>query len=239
VVLLNETAAARFFPGVDPVGQSIGLLGDRTVIGIVHDVRVNGPETNVRPEAYVPFAASWAPGAFLVVRTHGDPGAFIPAIKARVWSVAPDVPLSDFRTLEEFLARLIAQRKFNMLLIGLFGVLALTIASVGIFGVMAFIVEQRRSEIGLRMALGAERNAVVGMVLRRAVAIVSVGLAAGLAVAWPLSRMLGAFLFDVRPHDAAAYAGAAGVLLIAGLIAAFVPARRAAAIDPVVALRGD
>ncbi len=238
-VLLNESAAARYFPDVDPIGQPIGLLGARTVVGIVHNVRAGGPETSVRPEAYLSFSTGWAPFAYIVIRTSSDPAAIIPAVKTAVWSAAPDLPLSDIETLEGFLGKLVAPRKFNMLLIGLFGVLALTIASVGIFGVMAYIVEQRRAEIGLRMALGAQPGEVVGMMLRRALTTVSVGLAIGLAASWPLAAWLRAFLFQVGPHDLSVYAAAAAVILAAGLLAAFGPARRAARIDPIIALRAD
>jgi len=239
VALLNETAAARFFPGSDPIGQSIGIYGPRIVVGVVHDLRAGGPETDVRPEAYLPFKHGEAPNAYLVIKTKGDPAASITAVKSAIASVAPDLPLTDVRTLEDFLGRLVAPRKFNMLLIGLFGALALAIASVGIYGVMAFLVEQRTSEIGLRMALGAQRGEVVGLVLRRAAGIILAGLAAGLAAAWPLAQTLQAFLFQVQPHDAIVYAGAALVLLAAGLVAAFGPARRASRVDPVIALRAD
>ncbi len=141
--------------------------------------------------------------------------------------------------MEGFLGRLIAPRKFNVLLVGLFGALALAIATVGIYGAMAFIVEQRTAEIGLRMALGAQRRDVVSGILRRAFVIVGAGLLAGLTVAWLMARLLQAFLFHVQPHEVGIYATASFLLLAAGLAAAFGPARRASRVDPVIALRAD
>jgi predicted permease len=239
VALLNDVAAARYFPGVDPIGQTIGIAGDRTIVGILHSVRAGGPETELRPEAYLPFSHDDAPFAYLVIKTTGDPAAAVTAVKGAIWSVAPGLPLSDVQTLEDFLGRLIAPRKFNMLLIGLFGTLALAIASVGIYGVMAYVVEQRTAEIGLRMALGARPGEVVGMILRRALLMLGGGLAAGLLVAWPLAQTLRTFLFHVQPHEVVVYAAASVVLLGAGLVAAFGPARRASRVDPVIALRAE
>jgi putative ABC transport system permease protein len=240
VVVLNQTAAARYFPGVDAVGQTIRIYRDRTVIGVVGDVRSGGPEAEVRPQAYLPFTYG-GPDAFVVVKTKDtkDPAASVAAVKSAILAAAPGLQLGDIRTLGDFLGRLIAPRKFNMLLVGLFGALALAIATVGIYGVMAFIVEQRRAEIGIRMALGAQRREVVGVILRRALAIVSAGLLAGLAVAWPMARLLQSFLFRVQPHDAIVYAGASLLLLAAGVAAALGPARRASSVDPVIALRAE
>lgn len=239
VVLLNEAAAVRYFPERDPIGQTIRIAGDRTVVGVVHNLRAGGPETDVRPEAYLPFEHGENPNAYLVIKTKDDPAAAITAVKSAIRSVAPDLPVTDVRTLEDFLGKMVAPRKFNMLLIGLFGALALAIASVGIYGVMAFVVEQRTAEIGLRMALGAQRREVIGIILQRALAIMTSGVAAGLLVAWPLSQTVRAFLFHVEPHEFVVYAGAAFVLLSAGLFAAFGPARRASRVDPVIALRAE
>jgi ABC-type antimicrobial peptide transport system permease subunit len=133
--------------------------------------------------------------------------------------------------------RLIVQRKFNMIVLALFGVLALTIAAVGIYGVMTYIVAQRTQEIGVRMALGAQPGQVLRMVLSRAMLFMAVGIVLGVGAGWLLARFVGTFLFRVDAHDPAVYAGAAGVLVVAGLVAAFIPARRAAAVDPVTVLK--
>jgi ABC-type antimicrobial peptide transport system permease subunit len=238
VVVLNELAAARYFPGLDPIGQTIRVYSNRTVVGVVGNVRTGGPEADVRPQAYLPFKFGGA-DAFVVVKTTGDPAASVTAVKSAIRWVAPDLGLGNVRTLADFLGRLVASRKFNMVLIGLFGSLALTIASVGIYGAMAFVVEQRTSEIGLRMALGAQRADVIGMVLRGALVIVASGTAIGLAVAWPLAKTISAFLFQVQPHDAAVYSAASALLIAAGVAAALGPARRASRVDPIIALRAE
>lgn len=240
VVLLNDAAAARYFPGVDPIAETIGIFqADRVVVGILGNVRAGGPEAVVRPEAYLPLARESSTFAYLVVKTKGDPAAVVPLVKSAVWSTAPDLPLSDVRTLEEFFGRQVAQRRFNMEVAGLFGLLALAIASVGVYGVMSYVVEQRTREIGLRMALGALPGGVVGMILRRAGVLIATGLAIGLIIAWALAQTLRAFLFQVQPHDVAIYAVASVVLLAAGLAAAFGPAWRAARVDPLTALRAE
>jgi predicted permease len=239
VILLSEFSAKRYFPDRDALGATIGVYGDRTVVGIVGSLRLGGPETEVRPESYLPMAQGTIAGADLVLRTSGDPLSVLPAVKAAIWSVDPTLTIADAQTLEEFLQRLIAQRRFNMLLLSLFGVLAIVIAAVGIYGVMAYIVEQRTQEIGVRMALGALPGRILRMVLGRAAVFMMAGLALGLAGAWGLARFVASFLFKVQPHDPVVYALVALVLLTAGLIAAFLPARRAASVDPLVALRRD
>jgi hypothetical protein len=240
VVILNDVAAARYLSDRDPIGAVVSLNDkDRTVVGVVGSIRLGGPESAVRPESYLPMAQDDITGADLVLRTSGDPLAMAPAVKAAIWSVAPDLAVSEARSLEGLFDRLVAQRKFNMLLLTLFGVLAIAIASVGIYGVMANTVEQRTQEIGVRMALGARPAGILGMVLGRAATFMAVGLVAGLAGAWGLARLVQSFLFQVPPHDAIVNASVAAQLAAAGLLAAFIPALRASRVDPIIALRTD
>jgi putative ABC transport system permease protein len=181
-------------------------------------------------------------GATLVVRTQGDPLRVLPAVKAAIWTVNKDQRLSsETVTLEGYLDSMISRRRFNMALLVLFGGLGLIIAAVGIYGVMAYLVAQRTSEIGVRMALGATRGNVVSMILRRAGALTVAGLALGTLLAWPLSRYFDVknFLFHVEPTDAVTYAAALAILAAAGLAASAIPAHRAASIDPLVALRHE
>ena len=161
------------------------------------------------------------------------------AVKATVLHVLPDVPLRNIRTLEEVMSRRIAQRKLNMLLLGLFGLLGLVISAVGIYGLLAYTVSQRTREIGVRMALGATRSAVVGMVMRQASLLVVAGLLIGAIGAWRLSAIAQRFLFKLDTHDPRAFAAALLTLALAGLIASAIPARRAAAVDPMEALRTE
>jgi putative ABC transport system permease protein len=241
VVVINEAAARKYWPGQDPLGQRINIgdtKDDRTVVGVVGDIRHLGPEKPVRQECYVTVAqGSSIPGSF-AIRTSGDPLAILPAVKAAIWSVNKDARIFDGAlTLEAYMDRLIAQRRFNMALLSLFGVLGLVIAAVGIYGVMAYVVAQRTSEIGVRMALGATRGNVMAMVLGRAAILMAAGLAIGGAAAWYLSAGVRPFLFEVEPNDARIFAGAVITLAATGLAASALPARRAASVDPLVALR--
>lgn len=241
VGLINETAAAAYFPGEDPIGQSIRVGGpaNLTIVGIVGDVHQYGLEDTPRAEVYVPLAQRGAGFVDLMVHTAGDPYEMLPTVRAIVLQVLPEVPLRNIRTMDELFGQRIAQRRLNMLLLGLFGVLGLVISAVGIYGVLAAIVSQRTREIGVRMALGATRTSVIGMVLARTGALVALGLAIGGAGAWYLSATAESFLFGLEPTDPRAFAAALMALLLAALIASIVPARRAASVDPVVALRSE
>jgi putative ABC transport system permease protein len=239
VVVINDSAARQYFPGEDPVGRTLPVEGVRTVVGVVGDVLQASLEGTALPEAYLPLAQSRAPGGELVVRTGGNPYDVLSAVKAAVFSVLPDVPLRNVRTMDEVMAKHIAQRRLNMLLLGLFGVLGLVIAAVGIYGLMAYIVAQRTREIGVRMALGATQSSVVRMVLRNAAVLVAMGLAIGVIASWCLSAVSRAFLFRLEPTDPRAFAAAALALLAAALVASAIPARRAAVVDPMVSLRTE
>jgi putative ABC transport system permease protein len=239
-VLINESAARKYFAGENPVGRAVKINdGDRTVVGVVGDVHQSSLETEPRTEAYVPMAQDRAGFGELVIRTSGSPYDVLPAVKAAVLHVLPDVPLRNVRTMEELMARRVAQRKLNMLLLGLFGLLGLVISAVGIYGVMAYVVSQRTREIGVRMALGATRSKVVGMVLKNAGTLVVIGLAIGGLGAWYLSAAAKTFLFRIEANDPRAFAVALGSLALAALVASAIPARRAASVDPMVALRAE
>ncbi len=239
VVIINESTARKYFPGEDPVGRPVAINGDRTIVGVVGDIYQSSLEIEPRTEAYVPVAQSRTLGAELVIRTSGDPYSVLSQVRAAVLSFMPDVPLRNVRSMDEVLARQVAQRRFNMLMLGLFGVLGLVISAVGIYGVMAYVVAQREREIGVRMALGASRGHVVGMVLRSAATLVLAGLVIGSAAAWSLRGMAKAFLFRIEVTDPRVYATAIGVLVVAALVASLIPARRAASVDPLVALRAE
>jgi predicted permease len=241
VAVINEVAAKKYWPDGDALGQRFKVNNEeRTVVGIVRNLRHLGPEVLPRQECYIPMAQSGVIGVMLVMRTADDPMAVLPAVKAAIWSVNKEQRIGgDTFTLEQYMDRLIAQRRFNMTLLALFGVLGLVIAAVGIYGVMAYIVAQRTGEIGVRMALGATRADVMSMVLKRASLMMAAGLAIGATAAWFASSVLRAFLFETEPNDVRVLAGAVVVLAAAGLLASAIPARRAASVDPLVALRQE
>ena len=245
VVVINDAAARKYFPGEEALGKRMKFNDkEMTIVGIAGDIRGLGPEAPPRQEAYIPFAQDESIGAALIMRTSGDPMKVLPAVKAAIWNVNREQRLtSDAVTLEKYMERLIAQRRFNMALLALFGGLGLLIAAVGIYGVMAYIVAQRTSEIGVRMALGATRGNVVSMVLKRAGVLMALGLIVGCAGAWYLTITpriaLKDYLFETQPTDGWIFAGALITLAVAGLVASAVPAHRAASVDPLVALRTE
>jgi predicted permease len=243
VVVINEAAARMYWPGQEALGQRLLVereTVERVVVGIIRDIRSFGPEEPVRPESYIPLAQGAAGSAVLVMRTPGDPLETLPAVKAAIWSVNKNQRISGtVFTLEQYMDRLVAQRRFNMTLLALFGLLGLAIAAVGVFGVLAYLVAQRTGEIAVRMALGATSIGVLLMVLRQACLLVGLGLAIGTGCAWYLSRLARAFLFQIEPTDPRVFAATLAVVSCAGLVAALAPARRAASVDPLVALRRE
>jgi putative ABC transport system permease protein len=240
VAIINESAARKYFPGESPLGRSLTInKKERAVVGVVGDVHQSSLETEPREEVYVPIAQQSTFGGVLVIHTHGHPYAMLPAAKAAVLNVLPDVPLRAVQTMEELMALRVAQRRLNMLLLGLFGLLGLVIAAVGIYGVMTYVVSQRTREIGVRMALGATRARVVGMVMMNACLLLAAGLLIGAAGAWYLSAAAESFLFRIEAKDPRAFFAALMALGLAGVVASAIPARRAASVQPMVALRGE
>ncbi len=229
----------RHFPGEDPIGRTVQFLGSRRIVGVVGNIRHDGPETDWRTQGFVPLEQTRAVGATLILRLSRDAADVLPAVKAAIWSQFPGLALPEIQTLSQYLNALTAQRRFNMLLLGLFGLLGVVIACVGIYGVMAYVVTQRTQEIGIRMALGATPGIVLWSVLGKAVTWLAGGLAIGLVGAWLLGALVSGFLFEIRPHDPWVYAGVTATLIATGVAAALLPARRAARVDPLVALRLD
>jgi predicted permease len=240
VAIINESAGRKYFPGEDPLGRSITFnKQERTVVGVVGDVHQSSLETEPREEVYIPMAQHSTFGGALVIHTHSNPYTVLPAARAAVLEVLPDVPLRAVQTMEELMALRVAQRRLNMLLLGLFGLLGLVIAAVGIYGVMTYVVSQRTREIGVRMALGATRARVVGMVMMNACLQVAAGLFIGAGAAWYMSAAAEGFLFRIEAHDPRALFAALTALALAGVLASAIPARRAASVQPMVALRGE
>ena len=229
-----------YFGGTDALGQEIDIYDKRRVVGVVADIRLDGPEKDARPQAFIPMSRSMSgQGVDLVLRTTADPRSVMPSLRGAVQQAFPDIVVPEARTFEEMFNTLIAQRKFNMLLLSLFGVLGVVIAAVGIYGVMAFVVDQRTTEFGVRMALGARRGDIAGMVLRGAALSVGTGLVVGMGMALGLSTIVKSFLFNVAPTDPLVYIAIAVLLVAVALVAALVPALRASRVDPIVALRSS
>jgi putative ABC transport system permease protein len=239
VVIINRAAAERHFGATDPIGRTVQFLGTRRVVGVVGNIRHDGPESDWRRQGYVPIGQGRAVGATLVLRTALNTAAVLPAIKDAIWSEFPDVPLPQIQTFNQYLSGLTAQRRFTMLLMGLFGLIGLLIAGVGMYGVMAHVVAQRVREIGIRMALGAVPTAILRSVLGRSATCLIAGLAIGLIGTATASPLVEGFLFQVDTRDPMVFAGVCVVLAASGLLAAIVPARRAARVDPVIAMRAE
>jgi predicted permease len=245
-VIINETMARTHWPDEDPLGRRFSLGsadgGPMTVVGVVADVRETGLDVPSSPAVYLPIEQARSPFMWprqLVVHTGGDPLALAPAVRGAIWAVAPDQPVSTLRAMSEVLDAELANRDTQLALIGSFALIALVLAAVGLYGVLSYTVSQTASEIALRMALGARPRAVVGSVVRSALGTALLGIAVGLAAAFALTRTIASFLYDVSPTDPVTAAAVAGVLLAVAALAAFVPARRAAGIDPATALRAE
>jgi putative ABC transport system permease protein len=243
VVILNELAARRLF-GTNALGKTMrwSNYGDRTVVGIVGDIRYDGPEEPTRPQAFVPIVQTRQFAATLIVRTTpGTASSLLPAIGRVISEEYPAgavAPLNiETGTLEHYFGELVAQRRVNMRLLGLFGLLGAVVAGIGVYGVLAYLVAQRTREIGIRVALGAPRAAIVRSVFVLTAKYAVAGLAAGTLAAWMFSRLVRGLLFSVEPHDPAIYVVVGLTIFGLAALAALVPARRAASVDPIVALR--
>jgi putative ABC transport system permease protein len=243
--VINETMARIHWPDEDPLGSrfTFGMGGDAvfTVVGVVGDVRQLGLDVPASPEVYVPLEQAVYPFLWpsnLVVRTAGDPLALAAAVRAAVWSVDPNQPV-DVRAMSQVIDFELANRNTQLTLIGAFAVLALVLAGVGLYGTLSYTVSQSTNEIGLRMALGARQTTVVGAVVRSALGSTLLGIGVGLIAAYALTRTIASFLYDVSPTDPATAVAVAGVLLLVAGLAAFVPARRAASVNPMTALRAE
>ena len=249
VAIVNEHFANRFFPGADPIGQKFradelipgrprGQPIEWEIVGVFHNVRGAGTRED-RSEINVPFVQSPWPQASMVVRTSGDPKSVIRSIGAAVNSVDPDLPLAGVRTLDEIIDEALAIDRFGMVLFSCFGVLGLILSAVGIYGVMAFAVAQRTHEFGVRMALGAQRSRVINQVLKEGTILALSGSAIGLVGAYFVGRAMQAMLFGVGAIDVLAFGTVSLLLVVAALLACWVPAWRASRVDPLVALRYD
>ena len=241
VVILSESAARMLFAGDDPLGRLVAVAGaERRVVGVVANARQASFEVSAFPEVYVPLPQGPSQSSdFVLLHTSGHPDDALPALRSLVAQVLPGVPLRQVASMDDLVAAQTAERRLSMLMFSLFALLGLVISAVGIFSVIAYLVSQQTRDIGIRMALGATRSRVVAAVFSQVRRLVASGLAVGGVAAWWLSNLAERFLFDLDPRDLRAYAVAVITLLAAASVAALLPARRAASIDPTTALRQD
>ena len=250
VVVLSKSLAEKLFPGVDPIGRHVAWTGDvlkfipisgdwRTVVGVVGDTHDAGLDSDPTPTMYSPFAQEEPFSGSLIIRTRPEPGLLIPAVTRAIREMYPRQIVENVATLEQVRDETVAPRRLNALFIAAFGTLAMLIAMVGIAGVLAFSVSSRTAEIGIRMSLGADASRVHRMVLGEGGVLLGLGLAVGLSGALAASRLLQGLLFGVAPRDPATLFGVTALLGAVGVMACWLPAARAAKVDPAVALRSD
>jgi len=254
VALVSRSMAERHWPGEEAVGKRIAYAGIGRgqeqnpewieVVGVVGDIKHRGLDLESKPEIYVPvyqplFSNRPTPplSLYVAVRTKGDPAALATAVRREVAAVDPEQPLANVRTMEERLAESVAQRRFNMTLLGVFACVALLLAGVGVYGVMAYAVARRTHEIGVRVALGAQRGDVVRLVLGQGMWLALAGVGVGVACAYAATGLMSGLLYGVSPTDPLTFVGVAALLAAVGLLACLVPARRATKVDPMTALR--
>jgi putative ABC transport system permease protein len=243
VVIVNEELARRTWPGQQAIGQRLRLVlspdTTATVIGVAANVKQVTLGEAPTPQIYQPLLQ--APGIFntIAARTTGDPDALNAAVRAALWSVDPDQPVWKMRSMDFLVRRDVAAPQFTMALTLGFALIALLLAAVGVYGTMSYAVAQRTREVGIRMALGARRVEVVRLILRRGLSVIAVALAAGLAAAFGLAPLLRQQLYGVVPLDPVTFLAVPLVLTGVALMACYLPARRAARVDPVEALRTE
>jgi putative ABC transport system permease protein len=241
VLIINEAMANRFWGDQDPIGKRLKLFGDseyRQVVGIVRDSKYNSLTEPRRPFLYIPLLQEYAPQVNLHVRTLSDPKSMIAALRSEVQAIDPSLPVLNVQTLSERVDNSLGGERSQATLVGSSGLLALLLAAVGLYGVMSYTVAQRTREIGIRMALGAGRGNVMGLVLKQGVTLVSAGVVLGLVAAFPLTKIfISGLLFGVSAFDPLTFIGTSAVLLVVSLLASYVPARRATKVDPLIALR--
>ncbi len=243
VAVINEAAAKRFFPNENPIGQRFGssveTSGQVEIVGVLRDAKYDSVRDDVPPTMYAPYLQNRPVNAVMAVRTAGDPTSMTGAVREAVRQVDPNLPLVDVSTQLEQVERRFQQEKLFAQAYALFGGLAMLLAAIGLFGLMSYNVARRTNEIGIRLALGAQRRDVLNLVMRESMILVAVGVVAGIAVALGASRFIATLLYGLAPTDALTIVAAVGVMVVVSALAGFLPARRAARVDPMVALRYD
>jgi putative ABC transport system permease protein len=242
VVVINAALAKQYFAGQDPIGKQVVIyMNDPNVpteiIGIVGNSKSLDLRTEAKPASYWPHPQLPYTAMTLTARTSGDPLSFAPALEREVHAIDKDQPVSDVRSMDQWVARTLAQARFSSRLLTVFAALALLLASIGIYGVISYSVTQRTSEIGIRLALGAEARNILSLIVGNGLRLAGMGLAIGVLLALPLARTMSSLLFNTGMTDPLTFLGVVLVLAVVALLATYLPARRASHIAPVEALR--
>ena len=256
VAVVNQALARAYWPNKDPLGRRLRLLDappERaktvflSVVGVVADAKNNSLTDAAGQEVFVPLrqraaavgGMGFAQQMTLAVRTSGEPQQLVKTIRQEVWALDPNIPITGVQTMEQILETVTVQRRFNTILLGIFAAVALVLAAVGIYGVLSYSVTQRRHEIGIRMAMGAQRRDVLRLVIGQGMKLTLVGVLIGLSGALALTRLMEKLLFGISASDPATFLAAVFLLPIVALMACYLPAWGATKVDPMVALRHD
>jgi putative ABC transport system permease protein len=243
VAIVSETLARKLFPGERAVGHFLAYEWDQPlrveIVGVVGDVHHDGPAKETYMEIYRPLAQFAYRSMTLVIRAQGDPLPLARPAAAAVRSVDRDLPLASVQPLTALVSRAVGRTRLSTTLFGIFGAIGLILAAIGIYGVMSYTVEQRRQEFGIRMALGAEPRNVIALVTRRGALLAFTGIAIGSVAAFAAAGLMRSLLFGVPAHDPATFVTIALVLSLVGVLAAYIPGRRATRVDPLTALRSE
>jgi putative ABC transport system permease protein len=250
VAIVNEAFARKYFPNEEPLGKRLRpgppariwnneRLTSFEIVGLVRDVKSKGFNAEAEPTYYLPAAQAPLADMEILVRAEGDPLALVPAMRNTVWAIDPSQPIANISAMEKLVRDVLAQPRFNMVLMGLFGAVALLLSAIGIYGLLSYSVAQRTHEIGIRMALGARASDVLRLVMGQGLKLVIMGLLVGLFGAFAATRVLSGLLFGVSQTDPLIFSFVSVVLAAVALLACAVPARRATKVDPMVALRRE
>jgi predicted permease len=242
-VIVDEFMAEQLWPGQEAVGKRIHMVESETpwlnIVGVVGRVKHESLDSDPRIAFYLPQTQHPSRAMTLVLRSQGDPSSLSSAIKQELRRIDPDLPMYSVRTMAERVEESLARRRFSMLLLGLFAGIALALATIGIYGVMAYLVNQGTREIGIRMALGASQREILKLVVFQGMTLAVSGVAIGLGAALVFTRLMRSLLFGINPSDPMTFGAIALLLMVVALLATYIPAKRAAHVDPIVSLRAE
>jgi len=229
--------AHRYWPNTDPIGQHFSTFnGQNEIVGVVRNTKQTSLDASTQPAMFFPTSL-WFMN--LVVRTNSEPMALLPAIRQQIREVDKDLPLANIATFDQLLSDSVAPQRFNMLLINAFAVIGIALSVVGIYGVISYTVSQNTREIGIRVALGAQRRDVFKLVVGQGLILTMIGVAIGIGGAIGLTRLMASLLYDVSTTDVSTMISVSGLLIVVATVASCIPARRATRVDPMIALRYD